>query len=251
MKKEQLFEAIGGTDDDLLALSEKPVRKKYTWVKYAAAAACLILVLAVALPIGISELDYRRNGITLSDDSYQVRAKYTERSPGVQTASSLINLTEEELFTHFDTAIFKGSVAEIENIELSFNGEKAYRAIARIRVETVYRGPCQEGDEVSVLLPCAIDTDTKVTDTEVVSAMRVGMQGIFMPMIYEETSYWEQNGARLALKDLAPYGLPDGERYAFLETGNDLVFARWAYESISDAATLEDIETYILEMIAK
>ena len=155
------------------------------------------------------------------------------------------------MFTYFDTAIFKGTVTEIENIELSFNGEKAYRAIARIRVEAVYRGSCQEGEEVSILLPCAIDTDTKVTDTEVVSAMRVGMHGIFMPMIYEETSYWEQNGARLALKDLAPYGLPDGERYAFLEIGDGLVFARWAYESISDAATLEDIETYILEMIAK
>lgn len=139
----------------------------------------------------------------------------------------------------------------LNNIELDFNGDKNYRAIAEIEIETVYRGSCNVGDIVSVLLPCPIMQGFGVEDTDTVSAMQVGMTGIFMPMIYDDTSIREQNGERLALKDIADYGFADGVRYVFLETENGLVFSRSSYESIPDATTLDEIENYILNMISK
>ena len=53
------------------------------------------------------------------------------------------------------------------------------------------------------------------------------------------------------MKEIADYGFADGVRYAFLETQDGLVFSRSSYESISDATTLDEIETYILNMISK
>jgi hypothetical protein len=49
--------------------------------------------------------------------------------------------------------------------------------------------------------------------------------------------------------DIAQYGLMDGERFAFIDTGNGLIFARDAYKSIETADSLEECESYIESMI--
>ena len=71
-----------------------------------------------------------------------------------------------------------------------------------------------------------------------------------MPMIYnDENSFWEQNGAKIDKRELADYGFADGERYAFLQTEDGLVFSREAYSSIANATTLDEIEEYIEAML--
>ena len=140
---------------------------------------------------------------------------------------------------------------QVDNIVLDFNGSENYRALARIRVEAVYRGPCQAGDTVTVLLPCPILDGFWVEDTEVVSAMSPGVRGIFMPMVYDETSVQEENGATLALLDVAQYGFADGSRYAFLETEDGLIFAQWAYPSLAGAESLDQVEAFVTGIIAK
>lgn len=73
-----------------------------------------------------------------------------------------------------------------------------------------------------------------------------------MPMIYnDENSFWEQNGAKIDKRELADYGFADGERYAFLQTDDGLVFSREAYSSIANATTLDEIEEYIEAMLEK
>ena len=217
-------------------------------VRLAVCAACLVLVIGA----GVFALGRGQSEIPLSSDSVGVSVRYTDKVPPLESSCSLIYLTEEELFTYFDTAVFRGTVREIRNIELDFNGDSAYRAIAEIEVERVYRGPCEAGEMVSVMLPCPIEQGLWVEDTETVSAMREGMSGIFMPVVYDsENSRWEQNGAVLIKKDLVDYGFADGVRYAFLETELGLIFDRGAYESIADAQTIDEIEEYILDMIAQ
>ncbi len=53
MKSEKLLEAIGGIDDNLIyaATNDALKRKKSVWMKWGAIAACLCLVVAVAIPI--------------------------------------------------------------------------------------------------------------------------------------------------------------------------------------------------------
>ena len=53
-----------------------------------------------------------------------------------------------------------------------------------------------------------------------------------MPVIYDdENSIWEQNGAKLDKRDIADYGFADGERFAFLETEDGLVFSEMRMEA--------------------
>lgn len=249
MKAERMIRALNQIDADYIAEAAPAEKKskKQRILRLSMIAACLVL----AATLSISAIVNRQHTLSLSDASSGVTAKYTQKAPRIDAAASLIPLTENELFTHFDTAVLKGTVTKIDNIVLDFNGEKTYRAIAQIQVEKVWRGACQEGEPVSVLVPCPIESGVWVEDTETVSALRVGMTGIFMPVIYDADDFHEENGARLALRDIAPYGFADGSRYAFLETENGLIFARWAYESISDVQTLAEIEIYVSEMVEK
>ena len=249
MNMKQFSDAMGELDPKYIdeALSYKKKGKRPRWIKWGAMAACL----AVILVVSVFSVNQKRNQISLSDNSTNVAAYYTN-NPFIFTngSGSLIPLTEEELFTTFHTAIFKGTISEIRNIVVNFNGDKANRAIAKIEVEQVYRGPCSAGDTISVMLPCPLVKGFWVTDTSTVSAMEVGTTGIFMPMIYDdENSIWEQNGAKLDIRDIADYGFADGERFAFLETEDGLVFSRDAYSSIANATTLDEVEDYIETML--
>lgn len=216
--------------------------------RVAVAAACIIALLS-----GTSVVSRQLNRIPLSDKSSKVTAYYTSNPFmffGAACSGCLTSLTEEELFTEFDTAIFKGTIAQIRNIVVNFNGEREYRAIAEIKVEKVYRGTCKDGETVSVLLPCAITPIVRVTGSDIITDMKAGITGIFMPIEYDDkSSLWMENGAKLDQRELAAYGFADGERYVFLETNAGLVFDRDAYKSISNATTLEEVEEYIENML--
>ncbi len=244
MKTIEILYALEEIDENQLYQAEPKPKTVHIsrWIRLCAA--CLVLMLTAGT------LFYNlQNRIPLSDASRAVSARYVHSAPQIRTANSLIELTEEEVFTYFNTAIFEGTIVSLHNIEIRFNGEKAYRAIAEIKVDTVYRGTCRKGEIVSILLPCPIADNYHVTDMEIVSQMSAGMRGIFMPIHYDKIDFWEQNGARLVLRDLAEYGFADGSRYAFLQLQDGLSFSRWAYPTIKDAQTLEDIAEYILYML--
>ena len=247
MNPRKFSEAMSEISDKYVdeAIQYKRDNKKRGWSIWAAA--CLVLVLAAAVFVANRTPDQ----IKLSDKSSNVTVRYAD-APATKyklwVENLLVYRTEEELFTD-DTAIFKGKILKLSNIEISFRGHKEYRAIAKIKVEKVYRGPCYAGDTVSVLLPCQIGDDVWVEDTEIVSAMQKGMTGIFMPVIYDDDSVIKQGGAVLALKDIADFGFECGVRCAFLETDKGLLFARGDYTGASGARTLDEIEEYILDML--
>ncbi len=251
MNVKKFSEAMGDVDDRYIveAVSYKRKVAKSRIIRRVIIAASI----AAVFLIGVSIINMQRNTIPLSDRSHNVAVRYTS-NPFIffRHSGSLIGLTEEELFTKFDTVIFKGTIKEIKNIVVDFNGEKEYRAIAQIGVGKVYRGTCSEGDTVSVMLPCPISGWIHVTDTSTVSEMKAGVTGIFMPMVLDdESALWMENGASLDKRDLADYDFVDGERYAFLETDSGLVFSRWAYASIADATTLDEVEEYIEKMLER
>ena len=252
MKLKKFSDAMGELDTKYVAeaINYEKKEKKHRLVKWLAMAACL----AAALVVGVFSVSQQKDRITLSDNSANVTAYYINNPfIFVNRSECLIYLTEEELFTTFDTAIFKGTVSQVRNIVVNFNGDKVYRAIAEIEVEKVYRGIYNAGDTILAMLPCPLGNGILTTDTNTLSAMKAGTTGIFMPMIYAdyENYIWEENGAKLDKRDIADCEFADGERYAFLETEAGLVFSKTAYSSIADATTLEEIEDYIRTMLEK
>lgn len=201
------------------------------------------VVLTVLIPL------FGNNQIPLPHATGNISARIVrEPLDFLSSQSDLVWFTEEELFA-LPTVIFKGTIERIDNIEIDFNGVKNYHAIAHIKIDKVYRGDLDIGQTITTLLPCPISEGMWVSETEVISSIRVGSTGIFMPTLYDDSFYYQQNGATLILTDLAPYGFSDGQRFAFIDNSDEIIYDHFAYESLSSVKSLEDIEIYLNKMI--
>lgn len=222
------------------------MRRHFGWKVLAPVAACLVLVVAVAIPLFTDG----GNGFALERSS-GVKVDYADDPPPIIQKTSLAEaLTEKELFADkywdYELVAFEGVIVETRNIVCDYNGFKDYRAIATIEVQGVLRGEIKQGTTVTVLLPGPVDIEGLwVEDTGVSSKMTAGTRGIFMPIKYNERSIREENGTKLALLDLAAYGFLDGERWAFLETAAGLVYNHDSYPSLAGAKDLEDVQNRI------
>lgn len=156
-------------------------------------------------------------------------------------------LTEEEIFSRKNMYVFRGKVNKLTNLTIDFNGEKEMRCLATIEIQKVYQGDISTGKKIKMLIPFPIGTDIWLEDAHIISQIEPGMEGIFMPWIYNENSYWEQNHATLIMSELAPCGLADGIQWAFLSTDQGLVFDKRAYPGAENAVTLDDIEAYVIK----
>lgn len=191
-----------------------------------------------------------QNLIPLENSHGSVKVKYIKNAPDIRSSYDLVYYTEEELVQRDGLEIVQGTITDIKNIEVTIEGNEEYYALASILVEKVYQGQSQVGDVIVIKLPCPIKNGVWVEDTEVASAMRVGMKGIFMPFTYDdENSFYQQGNTTLYWKDIVDYGLLDGERYAFLETSDGIKYAEFAYPSLEGTKSLEDIENFIVTML--
>ncbi len=250
MKAEKLIDAIGEVREEYVLDAEVSERRRWrVWPALAAAAACLAVVLGTLAWSGAlhGQREYK-----LSGRSQNVRVFELRKPPEVgHDVYSLIPLTQEQIFTEWDTAIFRGTVTGIRNIEVDMNGESFYWSLVSVEVKSVLRGDLQPGDTAVIRAETPLGGEGWVEDQEVVSQIRMGTEGIFMPQVYDGESMFGANGAWLCLRDLSPYGLADGVRWLFLETPEGLAFDRPAFPSASGAETLEDIEAYIGRMLER
>ena len=255
MSNIKILRAIGDIEDEFIErASQKKAGKRGAsplWLKWATPiAACLVIAAMVAMPLLNKGSDFDLNL------SSSVSVRHIDNPPAIHTSESLVYLTEEELFAEnshgYEIVVFGGTVIEVNNIVIDFNGDKEYRAIAEIEVNEVLRGAIPINSVVTVLLPAPVNMDGYwVTDTSVSSQMTPGTSGYFMPMRYDETSIISMNDATLFLSEIAEFGLSDGERWAFLEREDGLVYSRWAYEIIADATTMDEVRQYIITMITQ
>ncbi len=255
MRKEDFYKEIGLLDEDLIEeadLINKKKSLKGKYMKIGTLAACLALLIGIGI-FGLSKL--YEPGLNSEEKSFTnltggVKVRYVDKTAMSSTAD-LQQLSLEEIFQEMNTKIFKGTVMSIRNIEIDFNGSKEYRALAQIQVEKVYRGNDKPGETITVLLPCQINTNVWTEDTETISAIREGMTGIFMPMVYDNNTIAQVNGVTLHYKELAECGFSDGVRFAFLQTSEGLVFDKYTYPELKNSTTLDQVEDYILRMIKK
>jgi len=258
MKEERILNVLGKVDEKYIKEADPEVkakRKPPVWTKWAAMAACLCLVIGAVIMFphtGNNPPDSQPGSIVLSDKT-TAKVSYGFNEDDISIAKGeLVYLTEDELFSKERMYAFRGKVSGLTNYTIDFNGERVVRCVAIIEIDKVYQGDLTEGEQIKMLLPCPIDEyNLWIEDTGIISQLKSGMEGIFMPIVYNEESRWEQNGAVLMLTDLATCGLMDGMRWAFLDTERGLVFERNAYRGAADAKTLDEIEGYVMEMLHK
>ena len=229
-------------------------KRKRVWQSCAAIAACVCIVVSAIAIIPLFEknqTDPRLGDIVLSDKTTAKVSYGYKKGAATSAKHELVYLTEEEMFAREKMYIFRGKVSGLTNVTIDFSGFKEVRCIATITIEKVYRGNIIAGEQITMLIPCAIDiAGTAMEDTDVITHLESGMEGIFMPWIYDDESYMEINGAKLMFSDLASCGLADGMRWAFLSTDQGVIFERSAYPGAKDATCLDDIEAYIVEKIS-
>jgi len=237
------------------AADTKPVKKKNVWIKWCAMAACLCLIIGAVAMLPHLRSNHGEPQVGDFQLSEKTTAKVSlgyEEGAATSPKTDLVALTEEELFAHEKMYAFRGRVSGLTNVTIDFNGEKMVRCVAIISIDEVYKGDLVPGDQITMLIPCGIDLiGVHVEDTGIITQLKSGMEGIFMPWVYDENSYIEMNGAVLMTKDLAECGLADGMRWAFLATDQGIIFEKNAYSGAYEATTMDDIEAYVIDMLQK
>ncbi|MFK3986685.1 hypothetical protein [Exiguobacterium mexicanum] len=241
MNGDRLTRLMGDVDDRFVEESmEVEVKKRRHWRWMGgliAAAAVTLFVVTFKELIPLSDSSSNMSVAYIDEDDIDVR----------MSSANLAEMSEDELFSKWEPAVVRGVVQQIDHIELDFNGQAEYQSIVTISVTDVYRGEVEPGSEMKVLTVAGVGSEVLQSDADVISELRLGMEGIFMPRRHDASHIWSQNGATLQVMDVSDYGFPDGERYMFLNTDEGLVFSRDAYPSLRGAETLDDIEAFMME----
>lgn len=244
MNGNRLTRLMGDVDDRFVEESmgvEVKKQRRWRWVGG--------LIVAVAVTLFAVTWDGFKELIPLSDSSSNMSVAYIDEADidvGMSSAN-LIEMSEDELFSKWNPAVVRGVVKQIDHIELDFDGQEEYQSIVTIGVTDVYRGDIEPGSTIQVLTVAGVGSEVLQSDADVISELRLGMEGIFMPRRHDASHVWSQNGATLQVMDVTDYGFPDGERYMFLNTDEGLVFSRDAYPSLRGAETLDDVEAFMME----
>lgn len=157
-------------------------------------------------------------------------------------------ISVDNIINHSDINIIRGIVKKIENIKVKIGEKEDFRAIVEIDVKEVIKGNLNNKKNIKVLVPI------KSTIATFSDEIQTGIEGIFMPVTYDESGdkYFIKSGKnKLVLKDLADYGLLNGVYWLFLEKNGQCLFDRDKFDEIKDVKNLDKIEEYIKKRIKK
>lgn len=248
VKKRMLENILDGSEKNKqegnVIKMNKTKRNRFMLTGAVAAAALLIA-------IGLPNTGKKDGGDVLYTKGDVIVTEVTE-VPEIPSNSSAITaiFNEEEVFNKFDTVAFMGTVKEVKNLKMDFDGVVHYRAMAVITVDKVYSGDLSVGETVNAMLPGPVDRGSVMgADFNITRAMKPGERGIFMPIVYSSDEVWEENGKQLKMTEFAEYVIIDTVRFAFMDTEEGLLFERNTFPAIKDAKTLEEVEPYIMDKV--
>jgi len=188
------------------------------------------------------------------NQSDNAKYKIIKSVPNIEVAVLWDKLDEESIFNNDDTAIFEGTITKITNYKVNFGKSISeglwtyaeYMAVVTIKVDEVLKGELSNNDEVSAIISFPISEKFLIDKTSLATLLKVGAKGIFTPRKLKETDYFEENGKKLHLLDLADYSLDSyGLRYAFMNEDNGVFFDGSTNSTLNEGEkTLSDITDY-------
>lgn len=210
---------------------------------------CIASVLCLALVIAGVALWPRETGpvfseepIPLPETSDDVRVYYNPNHSSGHISEYAISDKAEPYFTNYDTTIFKGILTRVTDIFIDANGKyMSHHSLMEYWVEDVYRGDCQKGDYVIVIMyDAAMGAN---------SHFEIGSRSINMVVDYADEEMFGEDNLYQSVEGLADYSTIDDWGLRFVETSWGLAFDSYIHSDIQDATTWEEVEAYIRKMI--
>lgn len=274
MTREELFRAVGEVREDQIA-------EHFTrcpWKRYGALAACLVAVLAGVF--GWNRLYHTgwdlpfaaEDGGFVDGSDYSAPESAEDSSPSPVYSANVEIGELDGSAGHREDGVGRLGVPRLagpgggilngyrhfpgrgpESAVLHGDGGR-HRAILHRGLRGGHQAPSGEtlakGDICGVLYlgaPGRLSTSI-AGDLE---DLEIGSEAIFMPFWATEETGWRDGEAYFCYADLAEFYLSEGIRFLFLDTGDDLSFARDVYTDIADAKTLDEVEDYIRDMLTE
>lgn len=228
-------------------------KRKNLRLIYAVATACACIVICASAVIFYINRS-NANPIILSDKTTaKVSVGYEKGTSNKNEGKwTMVPMTEEKIFSRENMYIFRGTVITLTDITIDFNGYKKGGCIATISVKKVYKGNIKEGEQIKMLLQCATILENGDNEnSQLISRLKTGTEGIFMPYTYNDTSRIENNGATLMLKDLASCGIPNMMSLMFLSTDQGIFYSEREYPGVQNSDNLDAIEEYVIKALKK
>lgn len=285
MTNKTLFRAIGLAEERqvLEADAPLPVRKNVRWPRYAALAACLALVLGLGLHSllrwrtgsgsFVADTESFTEGADAGSDqlvadtgtgmnsepqrpamfSEHVEISYPDEVPvpdaAVGSSSCLAAMTPEEIFAR-DTAIFRGTVTDLNYLAVDFRDGTRYYTAATVSVSEVFRGDLTaDGTTYGILLPC-VPGFCSTSIAGALEELTVGSEAIFMPYAADGTTGLRVGDQYFCYADGGTqFYFNEGVRFLFLEQDGALIFERNTYDAIAEATTLDEVGAWIRTML--
>ncbi|MDO4286969.1 MAG: hypothetical protein Q4C40_04510 [Eubacteriales bacterium] len=267
MKEKKLLRLIGNIADEYIAEADvvRVEKRKYRWIT---AAVCAILIIAAGYAVWLGRSP-AENGTSAAEwklerSTGDIHVTEVTELPEEGSVACLAYLTEEELVTQSDTNVFRGTIADIQNICIADSEGKKYYGIITVKVSEVYRDleGCEAGQDIRILTePIRMDgIGTFGMDT--MEKAEIGMEGIFIARPYAAHESMDMGSGTLIWKDIADCELPDGVRHAFLQKkgilGQTILYDKDAYPSVwaaerqdMEKLTLDDVAAVIQELLQK
>lgn len=254
-KIEPSQELINNTKSRMYAeLNKKASKVSAKSTRYAAIiAVSFALVLLISLTISQLTNNTRDNSIQLIRSTDGVSVYYIDKPPTIEISTiGRPQMSEEELIN--GELVFKGNIKDIQYVHVDFEKSSTYLAIFTIKVDTVYQGELRQRETIKVMSQrtyTGVEETGKIAMDEILSQAKAGMNGIFIIRSIDEESYIEEGTERLYLQDLSPYTFQlAGECSAFLEGSEEVIYDK-SFKSLSEDATFEQVEQYIISMLQR
>ncbi|MDR0848093.1 MAG: hypothetical protein LBN10_03470 [Propionibacteriaceae bacterium] len=222
-----------GAQSDTVPADNSAIDKEkhswFTWRFGLLAAACLALIVAVAVP-----LVGNMRTIELAA-STGVKVTYASPPRGGSAAFDLVPRTETELLTGVD--IFSGTVTKIDTIKVTFSDWDDYMSLLTVRVEKVLRGNLTVGQETVILVHPSVGQACSICQLS--TAMNIGTTALFLGTPTDENSWAKSlDGSEVFYySDVADYYLSDPVRPLFVQTSSGVAFYTYGWPTLEEQGT--------------
>lgn len=235
----EISSALASLDDDLIEecaemhLRYKALRQTRRRAFSFAFTACICIMLAVALLLPGALYPV----IPLSNAQGNVNARYV---PGFAVKSFDTNnlypyKTEQELFAEADL-IFSGTVTEIRQVKMDFDGVVHYYSLITIEVNECFKGT--HSGNIVIKSEGFGQYDRTSTDKALLYELKAEQRGVFLVQTVEQGEMVTTNGCSYDASQMYDARFFDGKRFGFLEDRDGSIIC-------ADTLTTNGDEVYV------